>query len=184
MLMNVTPSQMERMDAGPKPLWECRVFRLGMLVMLLGGALWAYSVMTGGGEPASAHGSPGAPRVATPAPGLAGALPLEPAHRMIDEAAPATFRLGAAFCGAYVLGWGLRRYARLTLLTAAAGAGAVFGLHKLGMLGIEWDEVRGQVDQSLEFVKGHADQMRTFAMGYMPTGIVGSLGLLMGFRHR
>lgn len=191
------------MDAGPKPLWECRLFRLGVLVTLIGGLLWTYSVLSEENgflsnanaavrtptpadgrvdEPAPGVDASGA-RAAAPAPATPHVAP-SPAQQMMLDWAPPTFRFGSAFCTAYALAWGLRRYARATLLaTLVVSLGGV-GLQKLGLLSIDWSAARAQVDGIGAFFDGQTEQLRGVARGYMPTIVAACIGVVFGIRHR
>lgn len=193
MLMNVTKGQAARIDAGPKPLWECRFFRLGVLVTLIGGLLWTYAVLSDeAGFLSSANAAVATPTPADgrvdPAPTAAAVVPQHaapsPAQQMMLDWAPPTFRFGSAFCVAYTLAWGLRRYARATLIASTVVALGGVGLQKLGMLSIDWNMARAQAHELGTFFDGHTEAFRGIARGYMPTIVAACLGLLFGIRHR
>lgn len=161
-------------------VWRSKSLRLMTLVMLVGLGLWVYAMAT---APAgAAPGSAATPAATLTTGGMAIETPRE--KRLIDEGAPATFRLGFSFVVGFFVAWMLRKFIRTLLMTAGAAATVLIVLKATGLLGTEIESIRGEVDRGLELAQREASRAREFILGYVPSGVSAAAGMLMGARRR
>ena len=180
---------------------------VGVAVTVLGLALWIYARSTAaapGPAPSNAPAAGAAAR-STPGPaapagllpgGVDGAAPAaltgaeleERAVRLIDEAGPATARLGVSFLVGFGLGWLLRKVITIAAVILAVVVIGVFFLASQGHLpqkGMPVDEakVRGMADNLVAWLRAQGSSLRAFAFGYVPSAGAAAVGLLAGFRR-
>lgn len=161
-------------------VWRSKSLRLMTLVMLVGLGLWVYAMAT---APAGAAPSGGATPAATlTTGGMAIETPRE--KRLIDQGAPATFRLGFSFVVGFFVAWMMRKFIRTLLLTAGAVATVLIVLKATGLLGTEIESIQGEVDRGLELAQREASRAKEFILGYVPSGVSAAAGMLMGARRR
>ncbi|MCP2732683.1 hypothetical protein, partial [Limnofasciculus baicalensis] len=91
---------------------------LAVFVMVLGGGVWAYAAATRPEPKVVEHKAPvtGMAGLTGQAEGPTTKTVVEPEPRLVDNAGPAAFRLGLSFAIGYFLAWGIRAFAKMTLL--------------------------------------------------------------------
>lgn len=189
--------KVEHDDNSPrKPLHKSKLVRLAAVVTLLGAGLWGYAAATRT-EPAPAP--PTAERSKFPGHAVSTLgetyVPPTPEERaarkaaeqaarprLIDDSAPATFRLGASFLAGIFLGWAFRKFIKLTVLVAGALALGIFFLKKTGVIDIDWAGIEKQVEDGVEYAQAEAGRVRQFLTGYFPSGMAAAAGLFFGVR--
>lgn len=170
--------------AAPK-FWKSRIFLGALAFTVVGAAMWMYALATAP-EPAPAPAASSSlpagvsgfvARSSEPAP------PPPPPSRLIDDGAPATFRLGASFLAGYFIAWALRTFVKTTLLVGGAAALGVLALQKTGAINLDWAGVQQQIDQSLAWTRGQAEHFRQLATGYIPSAGAAAVGGFFGIRR-
>lgn len=175
-----------KIDKHGNPL-KSRLVAVALVVMMLGAVAWGYAIVTRPGTtPARATNTVmGAAGLTGPTEGkdpAQGGPPVE--ERVVDQAAPATFRLGLSFAAGYFLAWGIRAFLKITLLTFGAVAVGVALMSHYHVLGLDWSIVQGKLESGFAFVQGEAVHFKNFVMGYLPTAGSAVAGTVFGFRHR
>lgn len=161
-------------------VWRSKSLRLMLVVTAIGLGMWVYAMATAP-EPVSAAGA-GAGGVAALNAGTAtgGAT----ANRLIDQSAPATFRLGFSFVVGFFLAWMLRKFIRTTLLIAGGIATLLIVLKATGLLNLDFSAIQGDVDRGLEAAQREASRFKEFILGYVPSGVSAAAGMVAGARRR
>lgn len=96
----------------------------------------------------------------------------------------ALFRFGFSYAGGFLIGWLFRKSLKLALLAAGAVALAVAAGKYFGLFNLDWAAIEAHTAQSLAWLKGELGALKDFLTGYLPSAIVGFLGLLKGARLR
>lgn len=166
--------------------FKSRMLALAIFVMVLGGGVWAYAAAT---KP-----EPKVVETRTPVTGVAGftgqaegsttTTVVEAEPRVIDNAGPATFRLGLSFAIGYFLAWGVRAFAKVTLLAFGALGVCLILLTHFQVMGLDWALLQNKLETSLAFLQGQADKFKDFVMGYLPSTASGVAGTVFGFRRK
>lgn len=173
--------QREELRRRRPSVWRSKSLRLMTLVMLVGLGLWVYAMAT---APAGATGGSGGTASAMTM--TTGGMAIEPPRekRLIDESAPATFRLGFSFVVGFFLALVLRKFIRTTLLVAGGIATLIIVLKATGLLSIDLDSVQSEVDRGLELAQREASRAKEFILGYVPSAVSAAAGMVMGARRR
>jgi len=165
---NTSSSALARSAQGlrrSKTLW------LAILITLGGALWWSYSALT-------------APR-AVPAPG-ASAL-IDPGssagEARVATEAPAAFRYGASFVGAFLIAYALKKVIKSVLLIAALLVGAIMTLKYFGILNYDWSSAQQQVEQGVGYAREEGEKYRTLVMSYLPSGLAAGAGAIFGARR-
>ncbi|MCC6426555.1 MAG: hypothetical protein IT435_07015 [Phycisphaerales bacterium] len=162
-------------------LWKSKSLRLALGMTLVGLVIWIYSVVT---RPPVSEVSAGTHHAASSlTPGAQSGASDKPATRVVDEAAPAIFRLGSSFVAGFFLGWLSRKFLKLAILVAGAVALGAYGLHKAGVVSIDPDAVKSTADQGLGAVRSGLESFKDFVFGYVPSAASGIAGMFMGIRR-
>ena len=174
-----------------KPMpWQFLSVKIAIVVTVIGLGLWVWSLVSapkadvrttsaGGANSTLATGfgaSDGAAKSDLPT--------SEESPRMVDSAAPATFRFGASFLGGFTLAWLMKKFIKMTLLIAGLAALAAFGLHKLGVFDSGTiDQMQDQLGAGIDSAAKGAGKIKEFLTGYLPSSAAAVAGLFMGFRR-
>lgn len=143
-------------------------------ITLAGAAMWIYAAVSAsypGDASPSGINSLSAETIAAKA-------------RLIDDAAPAITRLGLSFIAGFIIAWVFRKFLVGAMLAAAVIGGLFYLAQRYGVAQIDWDAARQHVSDSLDWARGQADALRTFLLGYLPSGASGAVGLFFGARKR
>lgn len=162
------------------PLW------IAVGVTLLGAALWGYAQFSRARADAIAGaGSTGGAGLVSGFAARTGEVPAaSPAPpRLIDEAAPATVRLGFSFLVGFGGGYLLRRFIKATAIVVAGGLILAFLAHRAGWLS-DTESVRAPLEQASAWAQREASAIKDFLLGYVPSAAAGVAGLFFGFRSR
>ncbi|MBL8763828.1 MAG: FUN14 domain-containing protein [Phycisphaerae bacterium] len=176
-------------------LLTSRALWVGLLITALGAAMWVYSATT---RPATASavvqppasGVSGASSLAPGfAPGTSGgggglsAAPMESGKRLIDESAPATFRFGFSFLAGFGIAYAFKKFVRAVFIVAALGAAGFLAAKYFGLLSLDWSVAQAQMEEGVELARSHADRIKGFLTGYLPSGAAAVVGMFMGVRR-
>jgi len=101
-----------------------------------------------------------------------------------DLKSSALFRLGFSYAGGFLIGWLFRKSLKLALLAAGVLALAVAAGKYSGMFNLDWAAIEAHTAQSLAWLKGELGAFKEFLTGYLPSAVVGFVGMFMGARHR
>lgn len=162
---------------------KSRLVLIALAVMMLGAVAWGYAALTRPGTKAAqtTHSVLGATGLTDGQP-PANTAPGE--ERVVDQAAPATFRLGLSFAAGYFVAWGVKAFLKVTLLTFGAIAVGVALMAHYHVLGLDWATLQGKLEGGLAFLQGEAEQFKNFIMGYLPSAGSAVAGTVFGFRSR
>jgi len=169
--------------------WHFLSVKIAIVVTVIGLGLWVWSLVSAPKQESNTHGGGGAN--STLATGFrasdsaAGADTTESeSPRIVDAAAPATFRFGASFLGGFTLAWLMKKFIKMTLLIAGLTALAAFGLHRLGVFDSGTiDQMQDQLGAGIDNATEGAGKVKEFLTGYLPSSAAAVAGLFMGFRR-
>lgn len=148
-----------------KSLW------LAILITLAGAAWWAYSAATTMRTPAPA----------VPASGFAASPTNAQPETRVE--APAAFRYGASFVGAFLVAFVLKKILRSVLLIAAMLVGVVLALKYFGFIDYDWASAQHQVEEGAAIARQEGDKYRSLLMGYLPSGLASGAGAIFGAKR-
>ena len=174
--------------AKPMP-WHFLSVKIAIVVTVIGLGLWVWSLVSAPKQESNTTGSGGANSTLATGFGAsdsaAGAGTTESeSPRIVDAAAPATFRFGASFLGGFTLAWLMKKFIKMTLLIAGLAALAAFGLHKLGVFDSGTiDQMQDQLGAGIDSATENAGKVKEFLTGYLPSSAAAVAGLFMGFRR-
>jgi uncharacterized membrane protein (Fun14 family) len=100
------------------------------------------------------------------------------------QGTPSVFRFGMSYIAGFFLGYGLKRFLKVTLLVLAVMGILLFVLHQTGALQLEWARIHAHANESLGWLTGQAEALKSFLAGYIPSTASGGVGVLMGMRWR
>ncbi|MBX3357284.1 MAG: hypothetical protein KF745_02535 [Phycisphaeraceae bacterium] len=173
------PGLQEKATATATSIWRSKVLLAAIGVTAIGAAMWVYAAATASpAVPESSAASAFSSQLSATAPSDAA-----PKSRLIDDSAPAVFRLGLSFIVGYFFAVVARKFIKITLLVAGLAALGIYGLRKAGVDVFDWSTVEGQVDQGVEWAKEHAGAARSWVMGYMPSAASAVVGMFFGARR-
>lgn len=99
---------------------------------------------------------------------------------VVPATAPAVIRLGASYVAGFFLGWGLRRFLKLTLLVAGALIVGGVLLNHFGVTDVSWPDVQEHLSKSFAWLQGQAGALRDFLTGYVPSAVAAGAGIIVG----
>jgi uncharacterized membrane protein (Fun14 family) len=177
----------ERRDGGdrerskPRP-WNLWSVRLAILLTALGLGLWIYSAATASSRDESSSSSrSGLAAEMDSTDGEGGAVKTSDS-RAIDDAAPATFRLGASFLGGFALAFLMKKFIKTTVIVLGLAAVAFFLLRRQGVVTLPWDQIEDSVSEGASWLRAQAGSIRDFLTGYLPSSAAAVFGGFVGFR--
>ena len=181
-----------RLNQGPRSPgqrsnpFKSRMLALAIFVMVLGGGVWAYAAATAPEPKVVEHKAPvtGMAGLTGQAEGSTTKTIVEEEKRLVDHAGPAAFRLGLSFAIGYFLAWGIRTFAKMTLLVFGMVGVALILLTHFHVMGLNWALLQDKLEASLAFLQGQADKFKDFVMGYLPSTASGVAGTVFGFRRK
>jgi len=100
------------------------------------------------------------------------------------QGSPALFRFGLSYIAGFFLGYGLRRFVKLTLILSVVAFVAIFFMRKAGWIELDWNSVESHLADSFAWLKGQAEALKVFVTGYVPSAAAAGGGLFMGARWR
>ncbi len=100
------------------------------------------------------------------------------------QGSPALFRFGLSYIAGFFLGYGLRRFVKVTLILSALAFGAIFFMRKAGWIELDWSSVESHLSDSFAWLKGQAEALKVFVTGYVPSAAAAGVGLFLGARWR
>ena len=162
--------------AGQNPPWKAKTVWIAVLLVILGCYFW---VKDAASTPTPRADTPGKTGFAADSPGNG----KSPAVSGKPQS-PATFRLGVSYLGGFFLGWGLRRFLKLTLLLSGALIILIAMGKKLGWVDLDWAAVEAHVRSSSSWLSGEAASLKTFFTGYLPSAGAAGIGAFFGFRRK
>jgi len=183
-------SRSDRNGRPGKPMpWHFLSVKIAIVVTVIGLGLWVWSLVSAPKVDAGAGGGGGANNSLVSGFGASDGGARSAASggespRIVDAAAPATFRFGASFLGGFTLAWLMKKFIKATLLIAGLAALAAFGLHKLGVFDAGTiDQVKDTLDDGLDVATENAGKVKDFLTGYLPSSAAAIGGLFVGFRR-
>lgn len=100
------------------------------------------------------------------------------------QGSPALFRFGLSYIAGFFLGYGLRRFVKVTLILSVLAVGSLFLMRKAGWIELDWSGIEGHFSESFGWLKGQAEALKVFATGYVPSAAAAVVGLVLGSRWR
>lgn len=94
------------------------------------------------------------------------------------------FRFGLSYIAGFFLGYGLRRFVKLTVLLSLAAVVAVFLMSKAGWIDLDWNSIETHLSDSFGWLTGQAEALKVFVTGYVPSAAAAGVGLVLGARWR
>jgi uncharacterized membrane protein (Fun14 family) len=168
--MGDTPS-----DRGEwRPPWQAKSLWLAAGLTLLGLVLWIATPRSGTPPPL--------PEAGTPLAQASGEAVASSVHTA--QGTPALFRFGMSYIGGFFLGYGLKRFLKVTLVLSVAALGLLVVLSQTGVLGLDWSTIQDQARSSLGWLTGQAEALKDFLSGYLPSAGAAGVGLFLGLRWR
>lgn len=156
------------------PPWQSKTLWVAAGLALLGLVLWV-AVPRDTPPPAAPAGQ------ATLAEASGEAVATQ-VHTM--QGSPALFRFGISYIAGFFLGYGLRRFVKLTLILSVVAFAAIFFMRKAGWIDLDWHSVETHLADSFAWLKGQAEALKVFVTGYVPSAVAAGVGLLFGARWR
>lgn len=156
------------------PPWQSKTLWIAAGLALLGLVLW----MTVPREEPPPTAKPGQTTLAQ----ASGEAVATKVHTL--QGSPALFRFGISYIAGFALGYGLRRFVKLTLLLSVVAFVALFFLRKSGWLDLDWSVVEDHLSDSFAWLRGQAEALKVFATGYVPSAVAAGVGLFLGARWR
>lgn len=101
-----------------------------------------------------------------------------------DAHFPAPFRLGVSYMGGFLIGWGFRRFIRLSVSVSLAALAVVTLGRNLGWIDLDWTMLEGQVRQTTAWIQGEAGTFKDFLESYLPSAGTAGVGAFLGFRRK
>ena len=151
------------------PPWQARTLWIAAGLSLLGLVLWVTTpAMSSAGQGTLAE-APGEAVVSS-------------VHTL--QGSPALFRFGLSYIAGFFLGYGLRRFLKVTLVISMVVVASIFMMRKLGWVELDWSGIEGHLADSFGWIKGQAEALKVFVMGYVPSTIAAGVGVLFGARWR
>jgi uncharacterized membrane protein (Fun14 family) len=93
-------------------------------------------------------------------------------------------RGGASYIGGYLVGWTMRRAMKLAALIAGLILAAIASLKSAGSVDLDWTSLESHVSQSLSWLNGKAEGLKTFLTSWLPSAGAGGAGVYFGFRRK
>lgn len=198
----------------PIPLWQKLLLGISVVLMLGGGAAYAYSkfiakvpaarTTAGGGNTtpgsstdlpdglASGFGPGGTTSGGTRPDGGTGTgsgSGESPANQSeiqtaLDTWSPAIFRLGFSFFAAFAMAYALRQFLKITLVIVGAALIGLFALQYLKVITVDWSLVEGKFDSVAAFLKSQTESFTKFVSGYLPSATSAAAGAFVGFKRK
>jgi len=156
------------------PPWQAKTLWVAAGLTLLGLVLWV-----------------AIPKQAPPASAPAGQASLAQAsgeavaaqvHSM--QGSPALFRFGLSYMAGFFLGYGLRRFLKVTIVLSLIAAGAVFLMRKAGWIELDWSSLETHLTDSFAWLRGQVEALKVFITGYVPSAAAAGVGIVLGARWR
>jgi uncharacterized membrane protein (Fun14 family) len=98
------------------------------------------------------------------------------------QGSPALFRFGLSYIAGFFLGYGLRRFVKITLLMGLLAMAAVFAMRQFGWVELDWSNMQSHVSESFGWLKGQAEALKVFVTGYVPSAVAAGVGVFLGAR--
>jgi len=156
------------------PPWQSKTLWVAAGLALLGLILWVAT-------PKAAPPPASAPGQATLAEASGEAVASQ-VHTL--QGSPALFRFGLSYIAGFALGYGLRRFIKLTLILSVVAFLAIFFMRKAGWIDLDWSSVESHLSDSFGWLKGQAEALKVFVTGYVPSAAAAGVGLIFGARWR
>lgn len=157
------------------PPWQAKSLWLAAGITVLGLVLWITT-------PAAAPPPPTLPDTGTPLAQASGEAVASSVHSV--QGTPALFRFGLSYIGGFFLGYGLKRFLKVTLVVSAMVVGVLLLLSHTGVIGLDWNSMQEQVQSSFGWLTGQAEALKDFLSGYLPSAGAAGVGLFLGLRWR
>jgi uncharacterized membrane protein (Fun14 family) len=143
--------------------------------------IWVFSAISSGQDTGDAPGGAGASSLTDTR--AYGDEEIEPEGDMLEPISPVAFRLGAGYLGGFFLGWGFRKFIKLSFLIAGGLVAMLAVFQGLGWFEVHWPAVENHLQMSLAWVHGQAGSFKTFVTGYLPSAGAATAGMVVGFRR-
>jgi uncharacterized membrane protein (Fun14 family) len=157
-----------------------RLMWMAMVVSVIGGSMWAYGAMTRSAKSSGNSSSPGMALVQSDG-GEGAHAAAEPG--LTEKAGRWLIKLGPSFIAGFLIGWGIRRFLKWTLLLVAIAGVGLYLLKHFGVFDVNYDDVKESVDQGVEWAKEHVTEAKDWALRYVPSGTTAVVGMFFGARR-
>ncbi len=154
------------------PPWQAKTLWVAAGLTLLGLVLWV-AIPKSSAPPSSSNGQ----STIAQASGEAVATRV---HSL--QGSPALFRFGLSYIAGFFLGYGLRRFLKVTMVVSVLVVGAVIVVQKLGWMHLDWGSIQSHLEESFAWLRGQAESLKVLIMGYVPSAAAAGVGLLLGAR--
>ena len=102
------------------------------------------------------------------------------------QGSPALFRFGLSYIAGFFLGYGLRRFLKITLIVSAVVVIGFFLTRHFGWveMNLDWAGIEAHLNESFAWIKGQAEALKVFVTGYVPSAAAAATGIVLGSRWR
>lgn len=97
---------------------------------------------------------------------------------------PAVAQLGGSYLGGFILGWVFRRLLRTAAMMAALTVACIAVMKSTGWLNLDWPSIETQVSESIRWLHGEAEGLKTLLTGFFPSAGAAGAGTFFGFRKK
>lgn len=163
-----------------RSLLSSRLIWMAMVLTIAGGTMWAYGAMTRASHSSTIVSSPGMALVQSEG---GGAIQTSAEPGFIEKSGRWLIRLGPSFIAGFLIGWGTRRFLKWTILIAAVVGIGIYLLKRAGVFDVDYDSLKGSVDQGVEWAKEHATEAKDWAFRYVPSSATAVVGMFFGVRR-
>jgi uncharacterized membrane protein (Fun14 family) len=153
-----------------RPLWRSKSLLVAVTAMILGLVLWGRDSFNRG-------------TVRDDRSPVSSSLAESSQQSPSDVRSSALFRLGFSYAGGFLIGWLFRKSLKLALLGAGAVGLAIAASKYSGLFNLDWTAMETHTAHSLAWLKGELGAFKDFLTGYLPSAVVGFVGMFKGARH-
>jgi uncharacterized membrane protein (Fun14 family) len=97
---------------------------------------------------------------------------------------PAMAQLGGSYLAGFLLGWAFRRFLRMAAMIVAVTLACMGALKATGWLDLDWPSIEAQISQTLHWLHGEAEGLKSLLTGFLPSAGAAGAGSFFGFRKK
>jgi len=184
-----TAADATRLDR-PMPGWKKSLLWLSVALMIAGAAMQTYAWLAPDAPQKAAERQGG---IGDLAPGLqptegggeAMGEPEPPAEQSpLDRWSPTIFRLGFSFFVGFAIGYAVRTFVKISIITIGVVLLLLFGLQYAGVIEVNWQSMEAHYETAVSWLREQTSSFAAFVRGYLPSAASAAGGFVIGFRKR
>ncbi|MDX2132369.1 MAG: FUN14 domain-containing protein [Planctomycetota bacterium] len=148
---------------------------------LLAGGWWAFTSLHA--EPAGGTGRAAGASGFASAPAATGTPSPSASEASLAAYAPTAFAIGLSFVGAYFVGYVVRKVIKLAVILAVLVVVGLFALRAAGVISFELGGMEQEAQEALEQAQAWSERAKEALATVLPSGVSGTLGLIVGARR-